>query len=339
MKKPAVIVFLFFLSISLKAQHLPAYYLTKIPSVPKDACVQDPDSVTRNMFRKDIRKLSKELATEISTREKEIKTDVKNSEAQIKQEKAKEIGLTDAQVKKLNQKNLTSAEKKAIINEVLKNQQFSSLTKTKNAEGRKAWTESYSTQQQAKMMDRMSSPDSVKSVEELKMEKKQEKNNDVRKLAEERQLIIDRIAASDKKFTNKLNELNKMDSVESMLYFIDVSPFLKRLSENPPPDHDKKLEINRQIQQLGKRYCNKLSPVYRQILVEAEISLKSLSIDYTRLDELTAEYNEKTLGPNRDFTSPGLSQIKAIKRYVNWLSQVYKYEKDDSSIDPEDNEK
>jgi hypothetical protein len=339
MKKLSIIAFLFFLTSFLYAQMDPGYFLSRIPSIPSDACMKITGGDQRKNFHENIAKLSHDLTEEIATREKTIETEVKNSKDQIRQEKAKEIGLSDADAQKMNGQKLSKEEKKAMIDKVLKDQNYSSLRNTKTEAGKQAWAKNFSTQQQANLMSKMNNPDSIKSEEQLKMEKNLEKNKNVNDLAQEQQLIINKIFATDKKFSNQMTDINKKDSVATIVYKNAIKPLNDRLIANPPPDMDEMIRIKIQIQDEGRIYCSKLTPDFCRILKDSYSALTSFTLDYRKLDEVSAKLNKETIGVNKDFSSPGLSHLKAISQYVNWLGQVYKYEKGDLQLNIEESYK
>jgi hypothetical protein len=313
----------------------PDYFLARIPDVPSDACSKHEEQT--KVFHENVSKLSQELTEEIADRQKLIKTDVKNSEDQIKKDKAKEIGLSDADVQKLKNKNISEAEKKAIIDKMLKDKTNISLKEVENLkkmskEGKEQWAEGYSTQQMANMTG---NPDSNKTEEQKEFEKNLEKNKNLNDLAQEQQLILNKISASDKKFANQMTELNKKDSIATIVYNNAVKDLKDRLYADPPPEPEVRKQIEKDISNEGEIYCNKLTPDFCDILNETYSYLVSRTLDYKRLDEVNAELNKAMLKTDKDFSSPGLFYLQAISGYVNWLGKVYMYEKGDSDFEEE----
>jgi len=323
MKKVVVIMFLVLNTSLLFAQMGPEFFLGRIPPVPSDACSMSYEQ--RQNFRKNLSELTKEVFDEISKRKKVIKTDVKNSQDQIKKEKAREIGLSDDVVQKLSQKHLSSAEKKAIIDQVLKDQKFASLRNTKSEAGKQAWAKGYATQQQAKMQSRMENPDSVKSEEQVKMEKNLEKNSKMNDLGKELKLIEARMHAADQKFENQMKDFNKEDSVATIVLNKLTKPLQDKLDTVPAPPEDEQKLLRKQIQRFQCDYCSKLTPQLCKIVGDCYISLHTLTPDYKRLDEINAELNKGSVGMNKEFSSSGLSHLEAIYSYLGLLGSVTKY--------------
>ena len=330
MKYLSMIILLSIAVSSAFAQKDPSYFLSMIPELPNDAC-SERDSI--NPFLEKVHKLSQELNEEIAERKGLVKPDVQDIENQLKKNAAKDIGLSDADLQKLNNKKLTKEEKEAIIDKILKEQNLKSLKNTKTEAGKKEWAKNYATQQQAILMSKMENPDSAKSKEQLEMEKNLGKNKELYDLAQEQQLILNKIHAADKKFTNQMEELNKKDAIATIEYNNAVEGLKKSLYADPPPGPEVRKELQEAIKDQGKIYCSKLTPDFCDVLKSAYNSLISLTPDYKRLGEVNPELNKAMLKTDKDLYSPVLIHLYAIRDYVGWLSQVYMYEKGDSEAE------
>lgn len=324
MKTLAVIVISIFIVSKLNAQS--AYdFLGRIPGVPTDACSMKGEQ--RKQYLEQINSLLRDLQEVISSKKNAVESDVKNSRGQIEKNFAKEYGLSDADVQKLKNKKMSKEEKKAIADKMLQEKAGISMDeveklKKMSKEGKKAWAEGYSTQQMANMTG---NPDSNKTEEQLKMEKKMAKDKRMFDLMQEQKLITDRIAASDKKYVNRMMELDKEDSVAAKILDEQRKPLLKRLNDLPGPSEEEARNIHDEIRQYEKVYCNKLTPTYMDILGECLKSLNNFMTDYKRLEEIQDELNKSMLETNKGFTSPGLFQLDAVQSYVSLLLNSFRY--------------
>jgi hypothetical protein len=83
----------------------------------------------------------------------------------------------------------------------------------------------------------------------------------------------------------------------------------------------------KEIRMYEMNYCRILSPQLIGIYDESLISLKKFMPDFKRLEEITAEVNKNLTGINKDFSSPGLTELQAVDSYVHLLLNTFKYVK------------
>ena len=300
-------------------------FLGRIPGVPSDACSMKGEQ--KQQYLDQINLVLKDIEKVISSKKKSVERDVDNSKSQIEKNMAKEYGLTNADVQKLKQKKLSKEEKRAIADKMLQEKAGISMDEVKklkkmSKEGKKAWAEGYSTEQ---MAIKSSNSDSSKTEEQIKAEKKMAKDKRMFDLVQEQKLILDRISASDKKYVNKLAELDKEDSTATVILDRQRKPLLKKLNDVPGPSEEEAKSIQDEIRSYEKIYCNKLTPIYMDILGECLSSLNKFMPDYKRLEEIDDELNKTTLETNKGFTSPGLYQLSAVKSYAGLLLNSFKY--------------
>lgn len=307
-------------------------FLSKIPDLPNDPCSMTEKQ--QHEYLEEINNLLRSMDNEISPRKKLIEKDVENSREEIEKNIAKQYGLSNADVQKLKNKKMSKEEKKAIADKMLQEKTGISMDeiedlKNMSKEGKKAWVEGYSTQQ---MANTSPNPDGTKTEEQLEMEKDQAKYKKLFDLMQEKQIITDRIAASDKKFANRMIELEKEDSIQTQILKSKVDPLEKKLMETYPTPEEEEA-IWHEIRQYEKNYCQKLSPLLMEALGESKTSLHKSMPDFKRLEEITAELNKTTMGINKDFSASGLFELQAVNSYVHLLLNTFKY-KIDSFPDP-----
>jgi len=72
-------------------------------------------------------------------------------------------------------------------------------------------------------------------------------------------------------------------------------------------------------------YCEKISPMYIDIINDMRLSTEPLIPTYDRLELINAEINAKTLGLKEWPVDPGLMQLEAVKGLAHAIAGVYKY--------------
>jgi hypothetical protein len=328
MKKLSFVILLSFMLLSTAFAQEANGFLADIPDLPDDPCSMTEEQ--QHEYNDHIIDLLKNLEEKISLKRKLIKQEAENSRDQIEKHMAQQYGLSNADLQKLKNNELSKTEKKAIADKMLQEKTGISMEevedlKKMSKEGKKAWAEGYTSQQMANMTP---NADGSKSEEQIDMERELEKNKTMSDLLQEQKLLTDRIAASDKKFASRMFELEREDSIATAILKGQMRPLLKRLYEDEPGPTDKEtIQIMKEIRMYEMNYCRILSPQLIGIYDESLISLKKFMPDFKRLEEITAEVNKNLTGINKDFSSPGLTELQAVDSYVHLLLNTFKYVK------------
>ncbi len=289
MKTLSTIILLGIFSTFAFAQTNTNVFLSKIPFLPNNPCLMTKEQ--KDNYLGKIDKVDRELLNELDLKEQAIETNINNSQGQIKKHFAKEYGLSDADTQKLKNKEMSEAEKNAMVNKMLNEKANLSLEEVKklknmSKEGRRAWAEAYSTEQ---MLTAQVNQDSGQTQQMNSM--------NIYDLTSEQQLLIQKFSSDEQYFNNQLVELDKENSLE-----------LKELKD------------------VGdEEYCNKINLRYYDILNNRLTNIKSTMVDYNRFDELTSELNNATTGINQDASASGVQALRAIEGYVSKLKSIFKY--------------
>lgn len=324
MKKYLSIALLLAFSFPLLAQ-TGHEYLNRLPVIPRNPCSMDAEKM--NEMLKEVRDIIKQLNARILEMKKETKEDYNAQKDRIEREMASQYGLSNSDVQKLKQKNLSKEEKKAIADKMLQEKTGISMDeiaklKSMSKEGKKQWAKGYAEQQQANLS---AGPGGQKSPEQIEMEKRLIKDKGTLDLAKEQKSIADRIAASDKKFAGMMKEFMKDDSVALKVLKTQLKPLEDRLSALPGPSEDEILNIKRQKRDYYRNYCSKISPKYNDMCKFALQSLTSIMPDYNRLEEINDKLNSQTIGLRPTTASKGLMQLEAVKAYASLLLNAFNY--------------
>lgn len=303
------------------------FFLTQFPAPAKSTCIID--TVELEMYHSQLRILTRQLDSLCALRKAKLEERIQNVKPEVEKNIAQDFNLSNSDLQKLKQKKLSAAEKKALMDKMLKEktdismkqiEQIKKMKKEGNKEGIQNWADAYSTQKMSEMMG----GDSTKTPEQIEMEKNLSKNKELTDLMKEQKQIIDRIAAVDKRITNKMIEFNKEDSIQTEILNTNVKPLEKELTKEGL-DENARRSIYIKIMMFKYSYCEIISPMYIDIINDMRISTEPLIPTYDRLEIVNAEINAKTLGLKEWPTDPGLMQLEAVKSLAHAIASVYKY--------------
>lgn len=303
------------------------FFLTQFPGLAKSTCIID--TVELSSYHSQLIKVTNQVDELCAKRRAALEERIKKVKPNVEKNIAQDFNPSDADLQKLKQKKLSEAEKKALMDKMLKDkanismkqiEQLKEMKKEGNKEGIRNWAEAYQTQQMAELV----SGDSTKTPELIEFEKNLSKNKALNELMQEQKQIIDRIAAVDKKFSNKMIEFHKEDSVQTEILNRNVKPLEKELIRGDL-DENARRTIYMQIMTFKLVYCEKISPMYIDIINDLRLSTESLLPTYDRLEKVNAEINAKTLGLKEWPTDPGLMQLEAVRSLAHAIADVYKY--------------
>jgi hypothetical protein len=301
--------------------------LTQFPSLAKSTCIID--TVELNNYHSQLLKVTDQLDELCAKRKAALEERIKNVKPEVEKNIAQDFNLSDSDLQKLKNKKLSAAEKKALMDKMLKDkadismkqiEQLKKMKKEGNKEGILNWAEAYQTQKISEMV----SGDSTKTPELIEFEKNLAKNKELNELMQEQKQIIDRIAAVDKRITNKMIEFNKEDSIQTEIRNRNNEPLEEMLTKGDL-NSDQRRTIMMKIATNHLIYCEKISPMYIDIINDMRISTEPLIPTYDRLEIVNAEINAKTLGLKEWPTDPGLMQLEAVKSLAHAIAGVYKY--------------
>ncbi|MFZ1279386.1 MAG: hypothetical protein WAR59_01025 [Ignavibacteriaceae bacterium] len=324
--KKILIFFLFLCAFPIYSQS-GMQFLTQLPPPAKSICIID--TVELENYHSQLDRVTRPLDSLCALRKAKLEERIQKVKPVVEKNIAQDFNLSDSDLQKLKNKKLSAAEKKALMDKMLKDkanismkqiEQLKKMKKEGNKEGILNWAEAYQTQQIAEMV----SGDSTKTPELIEFEKNLEKNKELNDLMKEQKQIIDRIAAVDKRITNKMIEFNKEDSIETAILEKNNEPLEEMLTKGDL-SRDQRQTILIKIATNHLIYCEKISPMYIDIINDMRLSTEPLIPTYDRLELINAEINAKTLGLKEWPVDPGLMQLEAVKGLAHAIAGVYKY--------------
>ena len=231
--KKILIFFLFLCAFPIYSQS-GMQFLTQLPPPAKSICIID--TVELENYHSQLDRVTRPLDSLCALRKAKLEERIQKVKPVVEKNIAQDFNLSDSDLQKLKNKKLSAAEKKALMDKMLKDkanismkqiEQLKKMKKEGNKEGILNWAEAYQTQQIAEMV----SGDSTKTPELIEFEKNLEKNKELNDLMKEQKQIIDRIAAVDKRITNKMIEFNKEDSIETAILEKNNEPLEEMLTK------------------------------------------------------------------------------------------------------------
>lgn len=319
--KRILIAVMCFLSVQIYSQ-TGIYFYNRLPELPGPVC--EVDTSFKGQFMRQLSDIGQQVDEVYFKKKKEVEKEAENLKPEMEKKLAKDSGLSDADIQKLKDKKLSKEEKKKIADKMLQNTANISMgeierLKKMSKEGKEAWAEAYNTE----MMATMQSGDSVKTEEQIKMEKELQKNSKLNEFVKEQKLILDRIHAVDIKYANKMTELRREDSIQTVILEEKLKPLRKQLENYPSKEEQK--AIYKSMFGHYLTYCNKLSPMNINIIADVKNSLAPLLPEYDRLEEVNTEINKIMFGAKDGLNSPGLMQLGAVKSLIDIMAGAYSY--------------
>lgn len=322
-------IFLFFLLICTLHGFAQSgmYFLNQLPSPPKSTCITD--TTTMENYHSQLEIVTRQLDSLCALRKEALEERINKLKPDVEKNIAQDYGLSDTDLQKLKNKKLSAAEKKALTDKMLREKanismkEIENLKKMKkegNKEGIRNWAEAYQTQKISEMV----SGDSTKTPEMIEFENNLAKNKELNNLMQEQKQLLDRIAAVDKRITNKMMEFNKEDSIQTEILNKNIAPLEKMLTDDYLTN-DQQQTIYMNIATHRLNYCNKISPMYMDIIKDLRTSTEPLIPTYDRLEVVNAEINAKTLGIKEWPIDPGLMQLEAVRSLAHAIAGVFKY--------------
>lgn len=296
------------------AQSTALSFLTRLPNFPTNPYEMTAEQKQEYLDKLD--ELARELEDIIAPKLEAVDSDAENSEGAAKNQMMKQTGLSAAEIAKLTSKNLSEADRKALLDKVMKNKSNISMAETESLKnmsdaGKKAWSEGYAAEKAADMQG---------DKEAMKKEEAAKSGN--YKLASKKSELTNRIMAANKKYADQMNELEKKDIKESAELAKAVEPYKKGLFGI---GDSKSEEAVSSIRKLEKECTEKLTRIHYQILSERLETIKSLLPVVRELEEVNAKLNKTATG--KTISSSGLSELQAAAGFVKEMNSVFKYVK------------
>jgi len=317
--------FILFLALNSFSQQTPEMFLSRIPAPPAEACTMSKEN--RDNFSNKFGEVQEQLTEEMKTRKEEYAKFAGNNKEKMLQNMAGQTGLSAAETAKLQSGGqLTEAEGMALANKMMGQKYNMSVEEAKNLgkmgkAGQKAYAEGLSTEM---MADAQANPDKYK--------RDQTKDKYMFDLAAEQSKLATQIQAEESIIQNRLDEINKKDSVEIKRLREQLAPleveadkFVGVMGEAATAGASQSDKIAMKMYNLRLKYCEVMTPLYIDLVNRRLVAVKAnLPIRY-RLQEVTDQLTAAQTGVKIEGIAPDLLALDSVYRYLIFLGDAFKY--------------
>ncbi len=296
------------------ARTSPDAYMSRIPAAPKNCCgVIESEKIS---YKKSIHDLDKEMGKELQERKKEAKAYMDANKDAIA---SRMITMPQgAETKGKKSGKMTKEEKKALAEQMMREYGMSpddpQKLKSMSKEERIEWGKTHGANADKKLQN------------DPKYQEAKKGAKGTYDLLEEQKALMkkinDRMGGFDSKFKALGQKADDLDKKE-------LEPIRKKLASYGEILTSKEQELrvqqdNARLEAAKKSYCETLSPQYRALLDEYLAAVKASLPDYKRLEFIMAKTQ---LGLDKPIeANDGFMGIEALRRYLNLLDDVYKYD-------------
>jgi len=302
------------------AQFVTEGYLNRTPALPKDACNITFAQV--ESFTSQVNSLLSQVNNAIGQMNQSTRQSAKVNEAAAKQQAAKQMaqfGMSQEDIAKMKSGKMTAEEKKALANKMMMQQTNISVdemkaTKGMTDEGKKAYSEALTTEMIASGQSgqiKSSTPGNAPSLASL---------------VQEQQQIMGNLSSRDQEFTTLYTSLENNAEGQQMLKRIETWKSKWSSMVGVDAGQGKQMDsLQVLIRQEEIKYCEKLTPLYREALRTHLAVIKSSLSDYRRLAEITGQIAELQAGIPAAAGGNDITGMTALREFLSKLSNAYKY--------------
>jgi hypothetical protein len=316
--KTKILIFILLTTATVcQAQFKTQDFVNNIPSFPDSICkIKNDDKVA---FLNKVYELEKEIRDQIKIAKSREKVDGSEAKASAINQMTTQYGLSEEEAQKMKSgKKMSAEEKAALANKMMMQQTNISMAEMQNLkgtskEGKKAWAEAYGAEAMAiaegnkgniDPQTGKSNLDLLQQLQNLNTQVQQRKANieaEYLKIVNdpERMILQQKITA----WNNNITALTGADGGQG----------------------EKMDSISVLIVSAKKKYCEKYTPMYTNVLDMHYADLKASYNDYIRIADLTrAAVNMQPVKYDMT-TSTEADYLKYINEYLSRLSEVFMY--------------
>jgi hypothetical protein len=308
-------------AVLVSAQTKTADYMKKIPALPRDSC--NVSKAGAESFKTQVSILEEQLKGEIDNLNETVDQHMKSSAGAAQERAMKQMsqqyGLSQADIEKLKNKNLSAAEKQEIANKMMQQQTNMSMEEvqkmgTMSDAGKKAYAEAYATEAMAANQ----------------ADPKQQAKNDAAKsqydMVSSQQAINSKISAIGQKIAALYSPIESDPERQKMLDRMDI--WHNKIMSMTGIDYGQGKQMDSLavlIKNEKIAYCNKYTPKYRAALRRHLEILKTSLPDYQSMGNITAEVTKTQTGIEMPAECRETFALQAIDGYLEALQDVYDY--------------
>lgn len=309
-----LIVFVSFSILSF-GQVMPETFMGMAPKIPANACTRDIDKLRE--FNNEVDSLLELVEKERERRNEEMEANSERQEQLVIKKMAQQFGLSEKELKKLQDEELSDEESDALVDKALQSNNNLSLAEIENldklnSDGQMAWANAYGTEKMAEVQY-----DPQKNWEQ------QLRYKNLYVLTNLQKHLLDSLAAIESKFNQQLAEIECDTEAKAMLENIKKWE-LRAIELMGDSGNSEAVALHEKINAEKEKYCNKYSMQYLTILERYETYTKSSLAVYYKIESISSRQIELQTGVDMQ-QEPGLAGIGKVTKYLQLLRGAYKY--------------
>ncbi|MBK6964105.1 MAG: hypothetical protein IPH20_09180 [Bacteroidales bacterium] len=308
----------------LSAQTTAAGYMKKAPGVPADICKSKGG--IQDAFEGSVKELSSVIHEDAQNRSEETEKYMKGNEEQMKSNMMKNSGMSDEDIKRLqNGEEMTDAEVQAMANKMMQQQTNISLDEAKNLSNKseaekEAWAQGYTAEQMAAAQ---ANPGQNQGVNQTNMM--------LYELVSEQSTLRSKVSEMENQLRQQYKALDQEAEVAKAALENSLKPLYTELNSindgegSTQADVDHAERVIKQIHEKQDAFCLKFTPRMLEFIAQSKESYTKALPDYDRLEEIQFQVTAAQTGTALMTTGKGMYSIQAVEQYLGYLMEAYRY--------------
>lgn len=304
------------------AQQTPEALLGQAPAVPQNVCAMNGDQ--RSEFLNKVKALSQQLAAEIEKREQQNQAWAEANQSKIEQNALDKAGLTQADLAKLQNNNLSQVEEQAIINKAMQNQYGMSMDDAQklasmSPKEQEAWAAAQANQMQAQAK---ANPAAARQTGTQKNSK------EMSELTQELQTLVqkltDKATALQKEFQKLEDDAQNSDLAKEVARL--EKEVGRRMGASGSAKEDAEMnQLQSQLKSKQDEYCKTYSNRQVRLVSNYNSFVKTSMPDNYRIEEITKRLTALQTGVDTKSVSNDMTALVSVSNYLGVLENIFKY--------------
>jgi hypothetical protein len=308
----------------LQAQNTAYDYLKKAPGIPLTVC--NANSGTQNAFATAVNDLSAAIHEDAQKRSNDAEEYMNGNQEQMKANMMKKSGLTDEEMKKLQDEGeMSDADKQAMADRMMRQQTNISLEEAKNLgklsdAGQKAWAQGYAAEQMANAQANPGQNTGANQADRALYE-----------LLAEQSTLRNKVSAMENQLRQKYVAIDHDADIAKAALEVELKPLYEELNSindgegSTQADVDHSNRVIKKIHEKQDAFCQQFTPRLLKFIGESKSAYTAALPDYDRLEEIQLQVTAEQTGTKIMNVGKGLYSIQAIEQYLGYLKEAYRY--------------
>jgi len=323
MKRIFVTIFVAVLSSGLFAQISAYEYLYTAPAIPENLChTKGPQ---QEAYLKTIIDLSDSIKKDIQNRILEAYEYTENHKEEMQAGILRTAGFSETDIQRISGgKDMTDAEKDELRNQLMQKKTDITMNeainlKYRSKEERQTWAVGYGAEQMTVPLANKQLPNELNE------------NITTNKLLSEHSALRQNINEQEKALQELYESIDSVTTVDRIKLEKELKPLYEELKSinlgegSSQADIELTNRVTKEIQALQERYCEKITPLLTNFLLQCRDSTEKSLPDYDRLEEIQYEVVAEQTGTEIMKAGRGVYSLQAVVSYLGYLAEVFIY--------------